>query len=719
MSQISAYIWGIRFGFKAGEALFPEKDRLDSDKLREYEIVTRNFNEKKDTFFRLCSKDFYFTMRDEQYRYYSLVMANHTDIAGRKAFLVLTLMCGRNKLITGDIIAALQNLKILYKTKNADNSIDRNLFTQDHVNQQITMLGTADAGSKTMPSNTLITFMEGNLHADYFNQIGGDEVYFIPEGSNSEMIANMGFQRTIKLEEEIQKTTERNKYKADFLALWQAKNEQDLNQLKELFSKCKDVLDPAIAKDFTDWEKNTNSNNRLNTAAAQIRTELEIAQKNNFSGDPTKCLELLSNNIQLGMFLNKEEQQQLEKWKQIYSQSAERNLVNQIEGEIAKAKRSDWRNDPAVVENLFSKLKSNNTVSNATRNDFRSWKDTFGKRRVADLKLEVVELAREIKKASRKQKLNNENAWEKKIRDFKSRASVLGDSSIASSEEFKFLSSDAWKPAKLPILKLAAAAVVLCIIGGVFYFLPKGQETNTELISEVDKLIEYGKNFYKVSNFDSATTYFDKALSKLDSLQEEQSYKAKVDTINIWLEKCKSNNDKLSKETNRLLESGKNLFTSGNEAYAKNEFQKALLKAKEADSLEKTSITKANIDTVKAWIAKCELAIKNGKNGQKETPPVVKKDNSAGGSPTKKDEEKKNENDADKYWAKFKSRITFTKNSKGETVGKFKGKKEEAENIIGIKNNGAPKKINDGLVRPENLENRIILDAVYNAANPK
>jgi hypothetical protein len=250
MSTISTYIWGIRYGFKVGEALFPERTRLDAAQLKEYETVVKHFGEDKDTKFRFSTKDFYFLLRDEQYRYYSLVISDHTDIAGRKAYLVFTLVCGRNKVIKGDIITALQNLKKLYKTKNKEYEVNRNLFTQEHVNEQLLGLGLEDVGTKPQASETLVLYNEGELHYTHLNAFGGNNVYFIPEGSSTEMIAGMGLQKTLKLSDELNKARERQNARAEFMALWAVKNEQSHKQLKELFLRCKDVLDATTTAHF-------------------------------------------------------------------------------------------------------------------------------------------------------------------------------------------------------------------------------------------------------------------------------------------------------------------------------------------------------------------------------------------------------------------------------------------------------------------------------------
>lgn len=183
-------------------------------------------------------------------------------------------------------------------------------------------------------------------------------------------------------------------------------------------------------------------------------------------------------------------------------------------------------------------------------------------------------------------------------------------------------------------------------------------------------------------------------------------------------------------EADYYLVSGKEQFELVNIAFAKAEFTKALEKANKADSLVKTSITQAKVDEIKEWIAKCDSTIhaksnttgasksevpKGLSNGQKKTsksgstasPKEIiandKKENSVGRSLKPKGEEKKDENNADKYWAKYRDRISVYR--------KFKGSRDEAYNIIA----SAPRSNNGALIRPLNQENTKILDAVYRA----
>ena len=192
MTTISTYIWGIRYGFEANHALFPEKVRLDDpEKINEYDEIVQNFTEQKDSWFRICNRDFYFMLQNNKYRLYSLVVSNHNDIAGRKSFLVFSLVCPTGKILQGDVVGVLNQLKALYKEKNADETINRNLFTADHVNRLVQVLNVVLQTSGQTSSNAIFTINSEDQIPKIFREYVGNEVYFITEGTNAEMIASM------------------------------------------------------------------------------------------------------------------------------------------------------------------------------------------------------------------------------------------------------------------------------------------------------------------------------------------------------------------------------------------------------------------------------------------------------------------------------------------------------------------------------------------------
>jgi hypothetical protein len=192
MTTISTYIWGIRYGFEANHALFPEKVRLDDpEKIKEYDEIVQNFTEQKDSWFRICNRDFYFMLQNNKYRLYSLVVSNHNDIAGRKSFLVFSLVCPTGKILLGDVVGVLNQLKALYKEKNADETINRNLFTADHVNRLVQVLNVVPQTSGQTVSNSIFTINSEDQIPKIFRDYVGNEVYYIAEGTNAEMIASM------------------------------------------------------------------------------------------------------------------------------------------------------------------------------------------------------------------------------------------------------------------------------------------------------------------------------------------------------------------------------------------------------------------------------------------------------------------------------------------------------------------------------------------------
>ena len=191
MFEVSTYIWGIRYGFKEKHALYPEKVRLsDPEKIKEYDLIVQSFTEEKDAWFRNCKRDFYFMHETNGYKLYSLVVSNHNDIAGRKSFIVFSLVCPTGKSLIGNVTEVLNQLKALYKEKNADETIDRNLFTAEQVNRLVQTLSVGNQISSQNVSKSIFHIKNDDV-SKVFNDYVGNEIYYIIEGSNAEMINSM------------------------------------------------------------------------------------------------------------------------------------------------------------------------------------------------------------------------------------------------------------------------------------------------------------------------------------------------------------------------------------------------------------------------------------------------------------------------------------------------------------------------------------------------
>lgn len=191
MFEVSTYIWGIRYGFKEKHALYPEKVRLsDPEKIKEYDLIVQSFTEEKDSWFRNCKRDFYFMHETNGYKLYSLVVSNHNDIAGRKSFIVFSLVCPTGKSLIGNVTEVLNQLKALYKEKNADETIDRNLFTAEQVNRLVQTLSVGNQISSQNVSKSIFHIKNDDV-SKVFHDYVGNEIYYIIEGSNAEMINSM------------------------------------------------------------------------------------------------------------------------------------------------------------------------------------------------------------------------------------------------------------------------------------------------------------------------------------------------------------------------------------------------------------------------------------------------------------------------------------------------------------------------------------------------
>jgi len=289
MSNISVYIWGIRKGFVAHEALFPERARISNDKFRldHYETVVRHFSEAKDGIFRLCDKSFYVLWSDFSFRYYSLVLSSHGDIENRKSYLVFTLVCDKGQVIEGSVCSALEATKNLYKEKNADYSKDLNFFTSDQVYATISGLTIKPLNSGLQPERdkTVILFKDKNHLDKNLTLFTGNELYFIPEDSNTQMRAALEstgvVKGTISIENLIQKNQEDKSNVEEFRKLFSIKTARDERRLQELYTKCSSILSYEEQSLYKQWTTQLDLGRKKDEIVSRFRRLLEAANSGN------------------------------------------------------------------------------------------------------------------------------------------------------------------------------------------------------------------------------------------------------------------------------------------------------------------------------------------------------------------------------------------------------------------------------------------------------
>ncbi len=474
MKAMDVYIWGIRYGFKPHEALYPDRVHIanDESRMRQYAQVTRNFTEDKDYKFRMCERDFYFIKSDNNYRSYSLVYSGHKDIQGRQSYLVFTIVLPFHLYPKGDVIKALNNLKNLYKSKNIDYKVDRNLFTQQQIDEQVSHLS-VDAGRTAIAdSNAIFYYSDINQLANLFTDYTGDELYFIQEGSNSDMVAALGFPSRGQLANAQEEKQEREKSLKQFKVLFNNRKEDNAAELARLFVVCSDGLESKIKNEYLSWADKIKSSQKENEAVSNLKNLLEDAKRSNYKLDPSKAIELYSRHQKsIADALGVEYIEAFTSWKRIFVQNNLNAKNDELRQIIRKAEESNWTINPDEFLYGFD-------IDLQEDSDFKrligTWKSEYDKYRVKKIYDDVAKLYHEIKISSRSTKISKQGNWKKQIGDLNQEANSLLDSSqrqaLLGQKDYKYLVSNEWVPKNLtPIV----ATIVLCtlILGALIFFL--------------------------------------------------------------------------------------------------------------------------------------------------------------------------------------------------------------------------------------------------------
>ena len=471
---MDVYIWGIRYGFKPNEALYPDRVHIanDESRMRQYAQVTRNFTEDKDYKFRMCERDFYFIKLDNDYRSYSLVYSGHKDIEGRQSYLVFTIVLPIHLYPKGDVIRALNNLKNLYKSKNINYTVDRNLFTQQQIDEQVSHLS-VDAGRTAIAdSNAIFYYSDINQLTNLFTDYTGDELYFIQEGSNSEMVAAFGFSSRGQLAKAQEEKQEREKSLKQFKALFNNRKEDNAAELARLFVACSNGLELKIQNEYLSWADKIKSSQKENEAVSKFKNLLEQAKWSNYNLDPGKAIELYGRHQKsIVDALGVENIEAFTSWKRIYAQNnviAKKDELRQI---IRKAEESNWTINP---DEFLYGFDIDLQEDNEFKRLIRTWKSEYNKHRVKKIYDDVAKLYDEINSSSRSTKISKQGNWKKQIGDLSQEANSHLDASqrqaLLGQKDYKYLVSNEWVPKNL---KPIVATIALCtlILGALFFFL--------------------------------------------------------------------------------------------------------------------------------------------------------------------------------------------------------------------------------------------------------
>ena len=469
----------MRRGFVEGTALFPERNRLtDASEIQHYDSICKYFTSSKDVAFRSGQRDFYFLMEDANYRIYSFVDKTHQDIADRETYLVFSIVCPKSNIIVGSLKEALQNLKILYKTRNSDNKVQTNMFTNDQVRSAISNLTLSSGNIRSIGNNTVCYFQnESELN---LNDYIGNEVYFMQTGSNPELPTHLNLsaqQLTLgQLNQENQKKTQ---IAGEFRNLLIAKsNFQKANELYNTVSSTLNVNERAL---FENWKSEEKGKIEL----VNLKNLIDQYSKNK-SKDIAPCETLIAQNRILINGLNETEKSLLSQWRDEVVKNKKQqvnNYLEDIEFEISQAEELEYKNPIIELEAKLNK-QIEEKLSALTKSKLKKWREI---QTSSDIETEVLKLHTKISNGNRQSILKHQKEWEKTIDGWAQRLQGRSPFDKNTKVKYQYLLEKGWMRKDQPIGKIAVTAFVAIALTGGGYFAAMNWDNWFPKIVEVPK----------------------------------------------------------------------------------------------------------------------------------------------------------------------------------------------------------------------------------------
>jgi len=478
MNTIQVYIWGVRYGFTEGTALFPERNRLtDASEIQHYDTICRNFTQAKDAAFRTRQKDFYFLMQDHQYQIYSLVDKSHQDKGERDTYLVFSIVCTKSNIIVGSIKEALQNLKILYKTRNSDPTVRTNMFTNDQVRNAISNLTLSTGQARSLRNNAIFYFQnEAELN---LNDYTGHEVYFMHTGGDPEFSSshlNLSIQQ-LSLGQVNQQIQQNTQSLAEFKNYLNTKT--NLTRANELYTSVSSQLTIGERTEFENWRHSAKGQ----TALIELK-QLIAAYTQNNATDIGTCESILAQYPQITNGLTAEEQKVLSAWQnQVASRklASEKNEIDEIEREIEKAAKYNYEIPITSVENRLKNNQLDTRLSADAKNKLKIWREKLTS---SDVQKEIHQYYTLVKQSDRRTILNKQKEWLNKIDGWPSRLKGQSPFDEDTQKKYKYLLEKTWVKKDKPFAKIATMAVLAFVLTGGGFFAAMNWSTWFSQVAE-------------------------------------------------------------------------------------------------------------------------------------------------------------------------------------------------------------------------------------------
>ena len=478
--ELEVYIWGIRKGFRANEALFPVLATLNDSEVNNYHNIVSNFNDEKDTWFRQSDKNFFYLTKDGSNQLFSFVLANHQDIAGRQSYLVFTICCPANKQINGDLLAAFSGLHKLYKTKNADYAIQINKFTKQQVEAEVAHLSLENKIQTNTRSKVIYEFNQLSEIGN-FNELIGQNVFIFPVGSNNNIRAVLTGYNVVSLSDLVVEKKTRKEGLERFNNILTTKEERLFDEAAQLYTKFSSYIDSKIGSEFLAWQQNRSAKQNSMKILSEFKSELQRALQTHFTHNPKKAQEILAAAPGILKSIEPEHVKTWEDWIASFKLNDTKLFLSEVWNLLNKARLSNWLEDPTAYKTLVNSRKDI-TIPNELKTDFLYWKKQYEQKIVIRIEQEAKSLAQTIKNASRQERVMMINQWTNEVNLIESKTSALSSTdkmSVEYNDHYKYLIQREWIPVQRGIWtkRILISLFAICIVLGVYYVLNHGQET--------------------------------------------------------------------------------------------------------------------------------------------------------------------------------------------------------------------------------------------------
>jgi len=496
--ELEVYIWGIRKGFRANEALFPVLATLNDSEVNNYHNIVSHFNDEKDTWFRQSDKNFYFLTKDDSNQLFSFVLANHQDIAGRQSYLVFTICCPINKQIKGDLIAAFSGLHKLYKTKNADYTIQINKFTKQQVEAEVAHLSLENKFQTNTRSKVIYEFDQLSEIGN-FNELIGQNVFIFPFGSNTNVRAVLTGFNVVSLSDLVVEQKTRKEGLERFKNIVATKDERLFDEAAQLYTKFLSYLDSKLNSEFLAWQQSRSARQNSMKILSEFKTELQRALQTHFTHNPKKAQEILAAAPGILKSIEPQHVKTWEDWIASFKLNETKLFLSEVRNLLTKARSSNWIEDPTTYKTLVNSRKDI-TIPDELKTEYSYWKKQYDQNIIIRIVDEARSLAQTIKNASRQEKVKMSKQWINEVNLIESKVLALSSAdkiSVEYNDDYKYLIQKQWIPVQRGIWTkriLISLFFIVLVLGG-YYVLNQDWKTPQPEVKGSENVTDTIPNF--------------------------------------------------------------------------------------------------------------------------------------------------------------------------------------------------------------------------------